>query len=136
MNTLLEGRFTRNEKTVLINMSVEEFDGLATEAIEELTGVDVEGYITSGAIFGDYTSIGIWIDRIMLDPEEEDLIDFLYHNHSCSYIEPSEILTMNILSELFESTFGEVEINKITDYEGVDSYQLVLPLSIYEKHIN
>lgn len=132
MNNLLESYIANSPKTIAVELTVEEYDDLVVDAVNMLTGVNLDGCISSGIVSDNYDRIATYVDRILLDPEEEDEIDILYHNPFDYYVEPSELFTINVIRHLFNDEAGETTIRGFEWYENY-RYELVVNEETYKR---
>lgn len=133
MNELIQDYIAGNGTHVTVEMTTREYEGLATEVVKELTGVDISDYISSGLLSDDYNRIGTFVDRVLLTPEEEEAIDVLYQNPFGYYVEPSEILTNNIITHLFNQEIGVIGMVGFDYFENY-RYRLLIPYHVYREH--
>lgn len=125
MNNLLESYIANSTKTVSIELSIGEYIDLVVDGVNMLTDVNLDGCISSSFINDDLSRIGTYVDRVLLDPEDEDNIDILYHNPFEYYVEPSELFTINIIKHLFRVDAGEVLVEAFEWY-GDYRYRIIV----------
>ena len=132
MKNLLESYIANSPKTMAVELTIEEYEDLVVDAVNLLTGVNLDGCISSSVVDDDYDRIATYVDRVLLDAEEEDKIDVLYHNPFDYYVEPNELFTRNVIKNLFDDEAGETIIRAF-DWYGNYRYQLVVNEETYKK---
>lgn len=132
MKDIVNEYANKGDLGITINLTKDEFEQLVLDVVLRLTNLDLTDLLSTSLVGRESSSVGIFIDRVMLDPEEEEIIDFLYENSLDCYIEPSQLFVKNILKQLFSAKeLDEVTIKAVNDDE-VYGYELMIPYGLYQ----